>query len=171
MRHPIWWSTPTTRGDEHCHGVATHYQSLYGHLLQKDTKTAFHQNEARTAETIKKGQGPLCSSDPGEAEAMHPAAIWEVEAKFAVAIREAETASVDHAHKLQQSHRESMQNIEREAIEEEGWDHQSFLNACRAALQVCPLEACGVLMFPLQLLTRNMSLATLLVTTPSQPPP
>ena len=87
----------------------------------------------------------------------------------AVAIRWAETACADHANTLQQSLGESMQDLEQKAIEKEGWDHQSFLEACRAALQACPPEAHGVLMYPLQLLTGNMSLATLLVTTPDQP--
>ena len=132
--------------------------------LVLDTKTAFHQNEARTAKVIKK-VGAHCTAVTWEAEAMHAATIWEAEAKCAVAIREAENACADHTHKLQKSHGKSMQNIEREAIEEEGWDHQSFLNACGVALQACPPEACGVLMFPLQLLARNMSLAALLVTT------
>ena len=59
--------------------------------------------------------------------------------------------------------------MEREAIEEEGRNCQSFLTACRVALQVCPPEACGVLMCPLQLLMGNMSLAALLAITPSHP--
>ena len=48
----------------------------------------------------------------------------------------------------------------------EGRDCQSFLTACRAALQACPSEACGILMHPLQLLTGNMSLAALLAISP-----
>ena len=56
-----------------------------------------------------------------------------------------------------------------EALGKEGQDCQSFLEACRAALQACPPEAHGVLMYPLQLLTENMSLASLLVTTPNWP--
>ena len=59
-----------------------------------------------------------------------------------------------------------MQDIEREAIEEEGTDHQSFLTVCGVALQACPPEACGILMYPLQLLTGNMSLAALLAISP-----
>ena len=59
-----------------------------------------------------------------------------------------------------------MQDIEREAIEEEGRDCQSFLIACGAALQACPPEAHGILMYTLQLLTGNMSLATLLAISP-----
>ena len=56
--------------------------------------------------------------------------------------------------------------IGREAIEEEGQDHQSFLTACGTVLQACPPEACGVLMYPLQLLMGNMSFAALLALSP-----
>ena len=42
---------------------------------------------------------------------------------------------MEHAHNLQQSHGECMQEMEREAIEEEGRDCQSFLTACGVALQ------------------------------------
>ena len=59
-----------------------------------------------------------------------------------------------------------MQEIEREAIEEEGRDCQSFLNACRVVLWVCPPEAHEVLMYTLQLLMGNMSLTTLLAISP-----
>ena len=59
-----------------------------------------------------------------------------------------------------------MEGLEREAIEEEERDCQSFLIASGAALQVCPLEAHGVLVYPLQLLTGNMSLAALLAISP-----
>ena len=97
-----------------------------------------HQNEAKTAMVIK-----------------------EVKACCTATIREAEAASADHAHTSQQSLGESVQDLEHEAIEKEGWDHQSSLEACGAALQACPPKACGVLMYPLQLLTENMSLATL----------
>ena len=55
-----------------------------------------------------------------------------------------------------------MQDIERETIEEEGRDCQSFLTACGVPLQACPPEACEILMYPLPLLMGNMSLAALL---------
>ena len=91
-----------------------------------DFETAFHQNEAQTAKAIKK------------ARACYEATIWDAEATCAAAIREADTACVECTHILQQSHREHMQEMEREAIEEEGRDHQTFLTAWRIALQVCP---------------------------------
>ena len=61
---------------------------------------------------------------------------------------EAETAFTDYTHTLQWSLDESMQDLEHEAIEKEGWDHQSFLVVCRAALQACPTEVWGYLFTP-----------------------
>ena len=55
-----------------------------------------------------------------------------------------------------------MQCFEIDTIEEEGRDHLSFLATCAVALQACPPETHGVLMGPLQLLTVNILLATLL---------
>ena len=55
-----------------------------------------------------------------------------------------------------------MQTLEDEAIEEEKHAHQSFLQACGVALQACPNKALGVLMYPIHLLTGNMSLTSLL---------
>ena len=97
-----------------------------------------------------------------EAKAHCGAAIREAEACCAADIREAESHCVDHAHTIQQSHSNNMQCLKREAIEEEGKNCQSFLAACGIALQICPPQVQGVLMYPLQLLTGNMSLATLL---------
>ena len=89
-----------------------------------DTETTFHQNEARTAKAIK------------EVRAHCAAVIWDAEDTCTATIREAETAYTDCTCTKNQT--ESMQDIERKAIEEEGWDCQSFLNACGVALQACP---------------------------------
>ena len=87
-----------------------------------------------------------------EAKGLCTAMIWDAEAKCAATIREAETSCTDHTHTLQQYLDENMQDFECEAIEKEGWNHQSFLEACGAALQACPREVWGLLMYPLQLL-------------------
>ena len=52
----------------------------------------------------------------------------------------------------------------------EGYTCLSFLEACGAALRACPIEAHGVLLYPLQLLMGNILLASLLTATP-QPAP
>ena len=59
-----------------------------------------------------------------------------------------------------------MLKLEHEALVEEGHDFQTFVEACSAALQVCPTEAHGAQMYPLLLLTGNVPLAAMLATTP-----
>ena len=83
-----------------------------------------------------------------EAKALCKGAIQDAEANCAATIREAETACVDCTHTFQLSLDESMQDLECKATEKEGWDHQSFLKACGAALQACPTDVQGVLMYP-----------------------
>ena len=61
-----------------------------------------------------------------------------------------------------------MQALEREAMEEEGGACQYFLWACGAALQACLSETLGVLTYPIQILTGNMSLIGLLTATLQQ---
>ena len=74
----------------------------------------------------------------------HCAAMFQdAEAMCAVTIREVETTCVDHACTIQQSHSYSMQCLEREAIEKEGRDCQSFLATCGMALQACPQKPEG----------------------------
>ena len=154
---PLCWSTPTTREMNRAMGwLPTTRASIDTHHRKKvlDPKTIFHQNEAQTAKAIK------------EVRAHCTTVIQDAEATCTAAIREAEATCADCACTPQQSHGECMQDIEREAIEEEGRDCQSFLTACGAALQTCAPEACGIFMYPLQLLMGNISLAALLAISP-----
>ena len=142
-----------------------------------DFKMAICQNKPEATEAIREAKGhwgaaireaeTQHATTIREAEAHCTTTITEVEACCAADIREAESLCADHAHTIWQSHSNNMQHLEREAIEEEGKDCQSFLATCRIDLKVCPPEAHGVLMCPLQLLMGNMSLATLLAI-PSQ---
>ena len=93
-----------------------------------------------------------------KAEAAHSASTSEVEAIHATGIRIAEAANVVQASKLQQQHQEAMQNLEEEALEVEKHSHQSFLQACGVALQACPTDTLGKLMYLLHLLTGSLSL-------------
>ena len=77
-------------------------------------------------------------------------------------IKEAQPHWAIHACTLEKFHKESMLELEHEAIAEEGWYCQAFLEACGAVLWACPPKAHGVLMYPLQLLTGNVPLATIL---------
>ena len=51
--------------------------------------------------------------------------------------------------------------LEHKARAEEGWDCQAFVEAFGAAIWACPLETHEALMYPLQLLTGDMPLATI----------
>ena len=104
----------------------------------------------------------MCATVFREAKVHCANIIQDAEATCARTIREVETATTEHTCTLQEACRDGMEGLEKEAIEEEEQDHQSFLAICGAALQICPLGTCGVLMYPLQLLTVNMSFATLL---------
>ena len=115
-----------------------------------DFQVALFQNQDVATKTIR------------EAKVHCMVTVREAESHCAVEIRRAESYSMAQAHSIQQSHSEGMQHLKTDALEEEGRDHLSFLTACRAALQACPLNALGGLMYPLHLLTGNMSLATLL---------
>ena len=137
---------------------------------------ALCQNEANATEAIKEGK-VHCGATIREAKAHHTShireaeancvsIITEVEAHCTTDIRKAESHCVGHTCSIQQSHAEDMQCLEMEAMEKEGRDCLSFLAACGMVLQACPPEAHGVLMGPLQLLTGNMSLATLLNISP-----
>ena len=103
-----------------------------------------------------------------EAEANCSTSIMEAEGGHVTAIREVKAACVTCTFDLQQAHREMIWALESEAIEEDGKAQQSFLQACRVAFQACHTEALGVLMYPIQLLTGNMSLTSLLTAAPQQ---
>ena len=96
-----------------------------------DFKTAFCKNEAKTTKTIR------------EAKACCGAVIMEAEACCTTDIREVEACCADHACSIQQLHSDSMQHLEREAMEEEERDHLSFLATCGVALQACPQKPVG----------------------------
>ena len=93
-----------------------------------DFEMAFCQNEAQATKAIREArptvEHPLekweaCSTAAiREVETHCTASIREAETTCATAIREAETLCADHAHTIQQSHSDSMQHLEREAIEE-----------------------------------------------------
>ena len=102
-------------------------------------------------------------------EATHSASTREVEATCATTAREAGANRAVQTSKLQQPHLDTMWALEDEALEVERHSCQSFLWACGAALQACPHEALGILMYPIHLLTGNMSLTGLLTATPQLP--
>ena len=100
-----------------------------------------------------------------EVEANCSTSIMEAEGGHVTAIREVEAACMACTFDLQQAHRGTIWTLESETIDEDGQAWQSFLWACGAALQACPAEA---LEYPIQLLTGNMSLTSLLMAVPQQ---
>ena len=91
-----------------------------------DFEMVLHQNEAKATKAIRQAK-VHCGSE-----------IREPEACCAADIREAESHCVCHAHTMQQSYSDNMQCLEREAIEKEGKDCQSFLAAGGMALWAWP---------------------------------
>ena len=79
----------------------------------------------------------------------------------AAIVKEAEAHQAIHTCTSEKSYKESMLELEYEVVAEEGWDCWAFLEACGAVLWVCPPKAHGELMYPLQLLTNNVPLATI----------
>ena len=106
-----------------------------------DFEMALHQNKAETTEVIR------------EARAHCEATVRDAEACCAVVIREAEVCCGENAYSIQQLHSDGMQHLEKEALEEEEKDCQSFLATCTVALHVCPLDFCGILSTPSNILT------------------
>ena len=84
------------------------------------------------------------------------------EAQFTETIKEAEVHCTTITTALQQAHMDSLLMVECEVKAEEGQECQAFMDALRAAMQGCLLETHGALMFPLQLLTGDVPLATIL---------
>ena len=78
------------------------------------------------------------------------------------AMKEAEVHHTTTACALQQVYKDSVLTLEHKAEMEEGWDHQAFVEAFGAAVKACPPETCGALLYSLQLLTSNVSLAAIL---------
>ena len=105
-------------------------------------RAAIREVEACSATTIREWEAH-CTTTIREAEACSSTAITEAEAHCAGDIREAESCCADYAHTIQQSHSDSMQCLEREAIEEEQRDCLSFLATCGIALQASPLKPEG----------------------------
>ena len=140
-----------------------------------EREVTHHQNEIKTSEAIREVNAHYMAALSNakaayvtamrKAETAHSASTSEPEAVHATAVRKAEAASVVKASNLQQVLQETMQNLDGEALVVEKHTHQSVLQACAVALQACPNEALGKLMYPIHLLTGNMSLTGLLTAT------
>ena len=138
-------STPTTPPSKTPSGAETGTLSDEVLQLQGETSRAIGQllmtrvsMDTHCRKQVSDTEAAFC-----ENEAQATEAIREVKPHCAAAIREVEATCADHACAIQQLHSDSMQGLEREAIEEEGRDCQSFLANCGAALQACPQKPKG----------------------------
>ena len=112
--------------------------------LAVNADITMHQNEAQATKAIKEAE-----MYQKHAEVCCSATIKEAEAHCSAAIKETESHHAIHTCALEKSHKESMLELEHEVLVDEGQDHWSFMEACRAVLQACQPKACGVLMYPL----------------------
>ena len=78
------------------------------------------------------------------------------------AIRQAKVYCTATVYTLQQVHKDSVIVLECQATAEERQAHQAFMEAFRVAIGSCPPKNWGTLLYPLQLLTGDVPLATLL---------
>ena len=146
------------------------------HRLISESEIAHCKNETKASKAINGVEAhymvALCNTEAIYAAAMrweeaaHSASTREVEATHTTVVREEEAARAAQTSKLQQTHWETMQALEDEALEEERYSHQSFLWACGVGLQACPNKALGKCMYPIHLLTGNMPLTGLLMVAP-----
>ena len=142
-----------------------------GQLLSMKTALDSHQMELEPdLDSAMQQCGAQATRAIQEVEFLCTATIKEVEAHHVATIKEAEDCHTAWVHALQQSHREGILKFESEALEKEEHTHLLLLEACRATLRACLIEAHGVLLFPLQLLMGNILLASLLTAAP-QPAP
>ena len=77
------------------------------------------------------------------------------------AIKQSEVYHATTVYALQQAHKDSMLVVEWQTQVEERWDCQAFVEAFQAAIWACTPEGWRELLYPLQLLTGDVPLATL----------
>ena len=114
-----------------------------------------HQNESEAMKSIKEARAicswvtldakAQCFMTAKEAKTTWACNIQESEAAWSMAIRDAKTQRASHAELLQREHDKVMQNLETQAIQEEGRSQADFLSACQAALYTSPVELKGML--------------------------
>ena len=87
----------------------------------------------------------LCNCQRGQdhASSHHPGACTK--ATCSMALRDAETQRASQAELLQREHGKVMQDLEVQAIQEEGRNQANFLSACLATLYASPAELKGML--------------------------
>ena len=118
--------------------------------LELNAELTMCMNDAQGIEAIK------------EAEAHYTTMIKKAELHLTNTIKEVKVCHTTNARVLQQTYRESMLALECEMTAEKGWDCQALVEAFGAAFPAWPPKTCEAMVYPLQLLTDNVLLATIL---------
>ena len=147
--------------DTHCQRIISETEVSHHQNKKINLAEAIREVKARYATMISDAKSAYVTA-MRKVEAAHSASTSKAEVIYTTGIRKEEAANVVQASKLQWQHQEAMQNQKEEALEVEKHSCQSFLQACGVALQACPNEALGKLMYPLHLLTGSLSLPGLL---------
>ena len=129
-----------------------------------------HQNKSETAESIKEAKA-VCEIAIKEAKATCACSIWEAETLCSMAIRDAETQGASQASSLHLLHAKSIQQLEKQAIEEENKSQLKFLSACQTTLQASPAELHGMLVASYQVLMGQVPMSLLFTLSKKPPPP
>ena len=80
-----------------------------------------------------------------EAKTTQACTIQEAKAACSMAIRDAKTQRASQAKLFQRKHGKVMQDLETQAIQEEGRSQADFLSTCQATLYASPVEITGML--------------------------
>ena len=161
MNEALEWLLMTRAILNPCQRELAQNANITRHQNENQATKAIKEVEVWYVVTIREAEAMI-----KEAETHHEITSKEAETHHEITIKEAETHHATQAYDLEQSQGESVLKLEHEALVGEGHDHQAFMEACSTALQVGPLEAHGVLTYPLLLLTCNAPLAAMLTTTP-----
>ena len=112
-------------------------------------------NESEATKSIKEARAicsqvtldakAQCFMTVKEAKTTQAHTIQEAKAACSTAIRDAKTQWASQAKLLQREHGKVMQDLEMQAIREEGRSQANFLYTCQAALYASPAELKGVL--------------------------
>ena len=113
------------------------------------------QNDSKTTESIREAKAicahstqetkALCSTTIKEAKATCACSIQKAETLCSKTVREAEAWGATQADSLHQTHTKSIQQLEEQAIQEEGKSQLDFLFTCQSAIQASPVELHGML--------------------------
>ena len=152
-----------TRGDEHVH-VPPRVVPIT--LSDKCLPLQERMNTTLKWLLTNRATGDLCHKEldlnTGLAVCLNKAQAAKAIKQATEAIKQAKVHQATTACALQQADRDSVLEVECQMNAEERWDCQAFMEAFGLAIWACLPKNLGILLYPLQHLTSNVLLATLL---------